>query len=448
MKLAGADDLSRFKRRSIFGIKVLQVTHSIFVKFRRFHSGMIDYYTELLRDACPTFHDRKLLLYTANFASFARAHATNNQRFRNATDTQMLAEKLGLTRYLPSSRINPADASMAIMAASYAVENFYAPKTLEDKVFQHSPFTKPQRGLFPFTSTVINGIRAIRITEEPVGVVLGKDVMSIFNSSLQPNLYYYHLLLVTFDWICSTSICRTGELAPELSKPDAASKIITLDQVKIGNKWLKSIPLHRRAFFLKRMYRNAGSGSLKSFSWWLIKTKKDKSVKRKIMVTCTAGTRKHPILQYFIKTLIARHRASDNLADSAPMFAVPLQNKSLKPRFVHLSYSDISSADKIMTKALIKTDIPFRSHLRRRGGASDLFDAGVPITDIKVIGHWSMGVLDAYLSWSPALIAELQLKGILRAEKRSENNWPSRIMMSLSYPSCVLTFFSHSQTRL
>ena len=50
------------------------------------------------------------------------------------------------------------------------------------------------------------------------------------------------------------------------------------------------------------------------------------------------------------------------------------------------------------------------------GGASDFFDAGVPLVDIKVIGHWSIGVLNVYISWTADLIVSLQRKGILRAE--------------------------------
>ena len=122
------------------------------------------------------------------------------------------------------------------------------------------------------------------------------------------------------------------------------------------------------------------------------------------------------------------------------MFAIALRKPGgLLPRFVPLAYSDICAADKIRTKVLCKQDIPFRSHLRRRGGASDLFDAGVPITDIKVIGHWSMEVLDVYLSWSPSLITQLQLQGILRAEQRNKFQWPSLIM--------VHYFFNHSQAQ-
>ena len=122
-----------------------------------------------------------------------------------------------------------------------------------------------------------------------------------------------------------------------------------------------------------------------------------------------------------MRTLIARFHSGDNLSPSNPVFGVPIRKSSSKKGlFLPLSYADIQNADKIRTEKLGYEDALFRSHLRRRGGASDLFDAGVSIRDIKVIGHWSMGVLDPYLSWSSEEISALQLAGILRAETRLE----------------------------
>lgn len=133
---------------------------------------------------------------------------------------------------------------------------------------------------------------------------------------------------------------------------------------------------------------------------------------------------------YFLKTLIARFRAGDDLSPSKPIFGVPIKKRNAhKGLFLPLSYADIQAADKIRTEKLGYKDILFRSHLRRRGGASDLFDAGVCIREIKVVGHWSMGVLDPYLSWSSSEISALQLAGILRAETRLEKMWPSKIMV-------------------
>ena len=69
----------------------------------------------------------------------------------------------------------------------------------------------------------------------------------------------------------------------------------------------------------------------------------------------------------------------------------------------------------------------FRSHLRRKGGASDLYDAGIATTQIKIIGHWSLEVLDVYIKWDPAEIARAQLEGIRRAELRLQRGWSSKI---------------------
>ena len=92
----------------------------------------------------------------------------------------------------------------------------------------------------------------------------------------------------------------------------------------------------------------------------------------------------------------------------------------------------------------------FRTHLRRRGGASDLFDAGCSIRDIKVVGHWSFGVLDAYLSWSQSEISNLQLAGLNRAELRAKNQWPPKIIVvrytSLRYCFNFVFFYSSHKT--
>ena len=89
-----------------------------------------------------------------------------------------------------------------------------------------------------------------------------------------------------------------------------------------------------------------------------------------------------------MKTLLARHAAGDNLNNSQPLFALPLKLKqSEKVSFLPLAYSDIARADKMRTEILGYKDINFRTHLRRRGGASDLFDAGCSLRDIKVVGH-------------------------------------------------------------
>jgi hypothetical protein len=218
-------------------------------------------------------------------------------------------------------------------------------------------------------------------------VVLGKDVLEIFNAVLKPKEEYMDLVLVTFDWISTTTLCRTGELAPDLSQPGALDVIVTLDKLRIGNSWFKDIPMEKRKPALVSFQEDHAKGAYKHFSFWLTKHKAHSTEKQAIIITCTSGTDKHNILSYLLNMLYIRALHGDTLHDSAPLFAIPLQNKSLKTDFLPLSYADICAADKIRTMALGNLNIPFRSHLRRKGGASDLYDAGVPIKDIKVIGH-------------------------------------------------------------
>ena len=201
MKHSGADELSRVKLRFLNGCKVLQVSRKIFLRFKAFHAGMAQYYFDMLKHALIGFKDTDLLFTTASFASFARQNKTNNAKITNAIDIRNLAERKGLLKYLPKRNISHEDAATAVLAATCAAENFYAPKTIATKVYSQEPFVNrtPSNIRYPFTSLVIKGIRRLRSVEETVGVVLGKDILDIFNSSLQPTKYYFDLLLVTFD---------------------------------------------------------------------------------------------------------------------------------------------------------------------------------------------------------------------------------------------------------
>ena len=77
----------------------------------------------------------------------------------------------------------------------------------------------------------------MRNVEAPLGVVLGKDVLSYFNSALNPDKNYMDLLLITFDLVCTTAVCRTGELAPDLSHPEQATSFPTLKDLRLDNTW-------------------------------------------------------------------------------------------------------------------------------------------------------------------------------------------------------------------
>ena len=237
MEVAGADSLSRRFMEFIFGLKVVHVKAKTFAEFKnsQFFPGMTTFYANLLRDSLPSYYSEFYIDMVANFACLAKQSKTNKKRLRNAQDTKTIACRLNLSHYLPKTSIAPTDAALAVIATEYAINHYYVPKTISDKCFGFSPFTTHSKNEFPFLSLVLKGIRRVRTLDTPVGVVLGKDVLDIFNSVLKPEENYLDLLLVTFDWISTTTLCRTGELAPDLSQSGALDAIVTLDKLRIGN---------------------------------------------------------------------------------------------------------------------------------------------------------------------------------------------------------------------
>ena len=154
----------------------------------------------------------------------------------NARHTRIKAAQIGVYHLLPDQRISVQDAALAVTATAYACENYYAPKTIGTKVWGASPLVLQDKKKYPFTSMVIRGIKTIHQIDVPVGVVLGKDILFHFNSMLEPTKHYFDCLLVVFDLICTTTICRTGELAPTRSKPGALTSIVTLDKLCINGE--------------------------------------------------------------------------------------------------------------------------------------------------------------------------------------------------------------------
>ena len=195
---------------------------------------MQTYYEELLNSTLPAYPRPLLVRTTAAFAALARQNKTNKQKIRDAKDKQILAKRIHLESFLPTSTITRTDAATAILAATCAAEHYYAPGTISTKIHCNLPLVNTSPDL-PFTALVLKGIKSMRSVEETVGVVLGKDVLDIFNSTLQPEKFYFDLVLVTFDLICTTTLCRTGELAQTLSEECALSKIVTLDKLKFGD---------------------------------------------------------------------------------------------------------------------------------------------------------------------------------------------------------------------
>ena len=330
---------------------------------------------------------------------------------------------------LPAIRLDPEDCCLAHMATKYATENYYTPEYIRKRIWALNPIAASPSNItdkFPFTKRVLDGISRMRKVNQPLGVVLGKDTLSYLNNSLRPKENYTDLLLYTFDLICTTVCSRTGEMAPDLSKPENVKSIITLDQLQFGTTTFKSIPVAERKKFLISLLQKVNDGKVAYFRFWLNKTKQHTNIARPFLCTCTAGTKNTPILLSLIKFLLARTLLKYPLANSEPMFAIPTRHNNVR-KLLPLSYENVRAADLARTSHLGYERHNFRAHLRRKGGASDLFDAGIPTDQIKIIGHWSLGVLDAYLRWDPKEIAKAQLKGIKRAELRIRNGWPSKI---------------------
>lgn len=85
MEYAGADVLSRFRRRRIFGIPVLLVTRAIFEEFTSFFSsGTRDHYLSLLSPLLSHKVSQDFLFYIASFAAYAKQDKTNNKRIRDS----------------------------------------------------------------------------------------------------------------------------------------------------------------------------------------------------------------------------------------------------------------------------------------------------------------------------------------------------------------------------
>ena len=429
MQAAGADELSRIPMKTILGIKVIKINKPMFEDFTNFYlSGTPDVFIAMMDRACPNRFDHEWTTTTAYFASWARLSKTNKRRLKMFHELRSMAIEHNVLDLLPAVRLDPSDVCLAHLATKYAIENYYSPEYIRKRIWAHSPLVTTdikQPDKFPLTKQVLKGITRMRKIVPPVGVVLGKDTLAYFNSSLRPDENYMDLLLYTFDLIATTVCARTGELAPDLTDSEQIRNIISLDQIKFGNVWFKDVPINRRKSFLIDVSSNPDK-QVPYFQFWMNKTKQNTNVSRPFLCTCTAGTEKHPILLYLTKLLLARTTIGSSLLDSEPLFAIPIAKHS-STDYTPLAYSDIRTADLQRTSHLGYANHNFRSHLRRKGGASDLFDAGISKTKIKVIAHWSIGILDVYIQWDPKELAKAQLAGLKRAELRLLNNWQSKI---------------------
>ena len=239
MEVAGADDLSRYSMNEILGIKVIKINKRMFEDFNNFYlSGTPDILIAMMKRACTNRFSNEWTVTTAYFASWARLNKTNERRLKMFHELRSMALQHNVLDLLPVTRLEPADVCLAHLATKYAIENYYSPDYIRKRIWAHSPLVttdikQPEK--FPLTKQVLNGITRMRKIVPPVGVVLGKDTLAYFNSSLRPNENYMDLLLYTFDLIATTVCARTGELAPDLTDSDQIKNIISLDQIKFGN---------------------------------------------------------------------------------------------------------------------------------------------------------------------------------------------------------------------
>ena len=83
-----------------------------------------------------------------------------------------------------------------------------------------------------------------------------------------------------------------------------------------------------------------------------------------------------------------------------------------------------------------------RTHSCRKGGSTSLMAAGGNETEVRLLGHWSLGVLNFYLTTPPEKFAELQLKMAEWAQKVIRS--PEFVRpLEISY-STALTWFRRS----
>ena len=92
-----------------------------------------------------------------------------------------------------------------------------------------------------------------------------------------------------------------------------------------------------------------------------------------------------------------------------------------------LDYKIMTSYDTARCAALGATQgLKIKGQSRRKGGASSAKDAGLKLDDIRTLGRWSLGVLDAYIkprnTWRYALHQEIARNVI---KNRNTNTLPA-----------------------
>ena len=203
MESSGADRLSRVPCKTIFQVQVIKINRDMFHEFTTFfHTGLAHILVNMIHDSTPDRFKFEWSFLTAQFASWARQTKTNKDRIRFYGDLRHLALKHNVLDLLPAIRLQPTDVGLAHLATKYATDHYFALSYLRKRIWALSPIVitdNKASDVFPLTKRVLEGITRLREIKHPLGVVLGKDTLAYFNSSLNSNQNYldlYFILLI------------------------------------------------------------------------------------------------------------------------------------------------------------------------------------------------------------------------------------------------------------
>ena len=428
MKSLGADFLSRNAYKRFRELPVIKVDVQLFKCFTDYVYSTLTgarLYIDKLKQklSVPEITAKRpdVTIAAVNFCLLSQNLSTVRAKQRAAHDILILDQMFGVktSHFISDRQVEREDAILANYAAVMAVDYLLAPGTIAGKLQRRGALDDGcviPWGKLRFTKMVIRGIEVAQQKEEFHGVSLGKDLLLVFNSVLDPEGCFFDKLKIFFDRTCTTMICRVGELAPRLSEVDAIPYVLTMDAFKIDDEWFREVaPCNRHAWLLFHLARVKAQ---KTGYWGLMlrKTKVSTGEVRQFFARCTPGLANYKILQLGLELLIDRMVKGDSLELQEPFFAflTILNDDGLTVNA--LTYDDISRADKAQTRCFPGlADVEMRTHLRRSGGANDLWDAKIKQLMIMAVGHWVFGSLAHYARISWQRVVEAQNAGIRRA---------------------------------
>ena len=106
--------------------------------------------------------------------------------------------------------------------------------------------------------------------------------------------------------------------------------------------------------------------------------------------TCDVVTN---FFMHWFTHLTLRRKLGEIFTANSPIFGMRLLGRT-----VHLDFDTMTRYDVARCEHLgLNKTVRLRGQSRRKGGASSAKDAGLSIDDIRSLGRWSLGVLDAYI---------------------------------------------------